>query len=149
MTKKLSLLLGIVIVLAGASVFLTLYPEKISNRNFVDEGQKQPVGMANPASVNCAEKGGTLEIKENGVGQYGLCFFDDNRACEEWALMRGECPLGGMKTTGYDTEEQRYCAWVGGHTTTNEGGVCTFDDGSTCALDKLYKAECKRGEMKN
>lgn len=123
-----------------------------SELNFTLELQPEvaevPVGIANPASTNCLIKGGTLEIKENGAGQYGLCYFEDNKACEEWALMREECPEGGMKITGYDTEEQRYCAWLGGHTTTNEGAVCTFDDDSTCALDKLFNGECKRGEIK-
>ena len=146
MTKKLTSLLIAVIVLAGASVFLTLYPEKISNHKSADNGQEQKIGIANPASVNCENQGGTLVMKENSAGQYGLCYFDVNRACEEWALMRGECPVGGMKTTGYDTEEQRFCAWVGGHTTTNANDVCTFDNGSTCALDKLYNGECKRQE---
>lgn len=110
--------------------------------------QEQNIGLANPSSVNCIEKGGTLVMKENGTKQYGLCYFEDNRACEEWALMRGECPVGGMKTTGYDMEEQRFCAWAGGHTTTNDSDVCTFDDGSTCALDKLYNGECRRGQEK-
>ena len=36
-------------------------------------------------------------------GQYGICFFDDNRQCEEWALLRGDCPVGGLKVTGYIT----------------------------------------------
>lgn len=149
MTKKLVSLLMAVIVLAGISIFLTFYPEKINNyKQTLNNDQEQNLGIANPASVNCIEKGGTLMIKENSAGQYGLCYFEDNRACEEWALMRGECPVGGMKTTGYDTEEQRFCAWVGGHTTTNNGDVCTFDDGSTCALEKLYNGECRRGQEK-
>lgn len=52
----------------------------------------EEVGLANPASVNCIEKGGTLEIKENeDGGQYGLCIFADGHSCEEWALFREEC----------------------------------------------------------
>ena len=52
--------------------------------------------IANPASVNCKNNGGTLSIVKDGKGdEYGLCYFDDNRACEEWAMMRGDCPVGG------------------------------------------------------
>jgi putative hemolysin len=100
-------------------------------------------GLANPASTNCKEKGGTLQIKTNGGGgQYGLCYFEDNYACEEWALFRGECPVGGRRTTGYDTEAQRYCAWLGGQTLAVANAVCTFKDGSTCPDDALYNGTC-------
>ena len=49
--------------------------------------------IANPASQNCLEKGGTLSFEERGDGgQFGVCYFEDNRQCEELALMRGDCP---------------------------------------------------------
>jgi hypothetical protein len=106
--------------------------------------------MANPASVNCADKGGRLVIQKNSSGgEYGLCYFDDNRACEEWAMMRGECPVGGVKTTGYDTDAQKYCAWVGGRTAAVANAVCTFADGSTCLADDLYSGKCARGVGSN
>jgi len=47
-------------------------------------------GMANPASVNCVNVGGTLEIKDSAAGQYGMCTFPNGTSCEEWALFRGE-----------------------------------------------------------
>ena len=58
-------------------------------------------GIANPASVNCINKGGKLSIQK-GVdgGEYGICIFEDNSQCEEWALFRGECTPGGKKVTG-------------------------------------------------
>lgn len=72
-------------------------------------------GLANPASTNCINQGGQLEIKTKADGsQYGVCFFEDNRQCEEWALMRGQCPVGGVKITGYDNDDQVYCAITGG-----------------------------------
>ena len=73
--------------------------------------------LANPASVYCAKKGGknVLFNLQNGA-QDGLCQFEDNMACEEWAMMRGDCPIGGIKTTGYDNTGQMYCAWLGGKT---------------------------------
>ncbi len=52
-------------------------------------------GMANPASVNCVNVGGTLEIKDSAAGQYGMCTFSNGTSCEEWALFRGE----GCKAT--------------------------------------------------
>ncbi len=120
-----------------------------SEVNVAPQTETPVVGMANPASTNCIDKGGNLVIQKNpNGGEYGLCYFEDNRACEEWALFRGDCPYGGMRTTGYDTVEQNFCAWSGGQTTTNEGDNCRFADGSTCALDKLYVGECKKGENK-
>lgn len=58
--------------------------------------KNENVGMANPASVNCAENGGTVEMKtDESGGQYGMCVFPDGKQCEEWAMFRGECPVGG------------------------------------------------------
>lgn len=48
--------------------------------------------IANPASVNCEEKGGTLEIRNDASGgQVGYCKFSNGTECEEWAYFRGEC----------------------------------------------------------
>ncbi len=48
-------------------------------------------GMANPASVNCENIGGTTEIRSNPDGsQYGMCTFPNGTTCEEWALYRNE-----------------------------------------------------------
>jgi len=100
------------------------------------------VGLANPASKNCVAQGGTLKITKRGDGgEYGLCYFEDNRACEEWALMRGSCPIGGRRTTGYDTEAQRYCAWLGGQVFAVENAVCTLPDGRKCLADDLYNGK--------
>ena len=52
------------------------------------------VGMANPASVNCAQRGGKLQIVSTPAGQTGICTFPSGKQCEEWALMRGECTPG-------------------------------------------------------
>ena len=52
-------------------------------------------GMANPASVNCEQKGNRLEIRTAADGsQVGICIFPDGSECEEWAFMRGECGPG-------------------------------------------------------
>lgn len=54
-----------------------------------DKAEATAVGMANPASVNCAQQGGRSEIRTAADGgQYGVCVFNDGRQCEEWALLR-------------------------------------------------------------
>lgn len=106
--------------------------------------------LANPASVYCTQIGGTLTIQKNGAGaEYGLCTFLDNRSCEEWALYRGDCPVGGVKTTGYVTDAERFCGWVGGVTTTAPGAICTFKDGSVCDNDALFTGTCRKGQNKS
>ena len=47
--------------------------------------------IANPASVNCVEKGGKLSIVDKPDGQIGMCTLSDGTVCEEWAYFRGEC----------------------------------------------------------
>jgi putative hemolysin len=94
--------------------------------------------IANPASENCTQQGGTLSIAARGDGgQYGICTFEDSRQCEEWAMFRGDCPVGGLKVTGIVTPAAQYCAIAGGaYTVTgnsgknDEQGTCTFKNGS-------------------
>ncbi len=106
--------------------------------------------IANPASENCVKQGGTLSIQTRGDGgEYGICLFEDNRQCEEWAMLRGECPVGGIKVTGYVTSAAQYCAITGGtYTVTgnsnspNETGTCTFKNGQTCDAAAYYNGTC-------
>ena len=90
----------------------------------------------------------SIQTREDG-GQYGICLFEDNLQCEEWALLRGECPVGGVKVTGYVTPAAVYCAITGGEyaITGNSGaddeqGTCTFKDGSTCDVWDYYEGKC-------
>lgn len=104
---------------------------------------KSQSSLSNPASQNCTEKGGTLSIEKRGDGgEYGLCNFEDNMSCEEWALYRGECPVGGVKTTGFDTIDQMYCAWLGGQTLAVENSKCTLPNGNVCSTIDLYEGKC-------
>ena len=110
----------------------------------------QPAQIANPASQNCIDQGGTLQIEERGDGgQIGVCYFEDNRQCEEWALMNGACPAGGVKVTGYVTPAARYCAITGGtyavtgeSNTEDEQGTCTLPDGGVCDAWDYYNGVC-------
>ncbi len=107
-------------------------------------------GIANPASENCVKQGGTLTIQKRGDGgEYGVCTFEDNRQCEEWALLRGECPVGGLKITGYVTPAAQYCAITGGEytvtgasNTDQEQGTCAFKNGKTCDAWDYYNGKC-------
>lgn len=115
-------------------------------------GTESKADMPNPASVNCTDKGGTLTIEKDGSGgEYGVCHFEDNRQCEEWALMNGECPDGGLKITGYITNAAIYCAITGGEyaITGNSGaddeqGTCTFPNGNSCDVWDYYNSKCEK-----
>jgi len=125
----------------------TIETEFEDNLATSSSGQELPVQIANPASTNCVKVGGSLSIKKRGDGgEYGLCYFEDNRACEEWALMRGDCPVGGRRTTGFDTIDQNYCAWLGGNTFAVENSICIFKDGSECPTIDFYNGKCPSKE---
>jgi len=108
--------------------------------------------MANPASVNCLEKGGRLIIQKRGDGgEYGICVFEDDRRCEEWALFRRECPPGGKKITGLVTPAAQYCVITGGSyivtgaaNTPTEQGSCLLKDGRSCDVWDHYEGKCPR-----
>jgi putative hemolysin len=112
------------------------------------------VGIANPASTNCINKGGTLKIqKGGGGGEYGICVFEDNSQCEEWALFRGECPVGGNKITDYVTSASQFCVITGGSynitgqvNTEKEQGVCTFNNGKSCDVWDYYSGKCSKNK---
>ncbi|MBP9719348.1 MAG: DUF333 domain-containing protein [Candidatus Levybacteria bacterium] len=138
--RKVILLVLTVVLIAGLIPFFQ-GTKTTSSPITTEKYQKQR--LANPASVNCEKEGGTTVIQTNGSGgQYGLCMFEDDMACEEWALFRKECPVGGIKTTGFDTIEQKYCAWIGGQTLAVENATCTMPDGTVCRDDALYNGTC-------
>lgn len=98
--------------------------------------------LANPASVHCHTQGGELSIRERpDGGQYGVCVFEDNRQCEEWALLRGECPDGGLKITGYDDQAQIYCAITGGEVDM-AAKTCKTHQGALCDLTDYFAGRC-------
>lgn len=50
------------------------------------------VGMPNPASVYCIERGGTLDIKERPEGDLTMCVLSDGTRVEEWEFYRRNHP---------------------------------------------------------
>jgi hypothetical protein len=151
--KKTFLILGtslaMAIVLSGcqnsSSSVSTKAPEtktpQISENKTVTG---QTTGLANPASTNCIEKGGKLEMRQNKNGEYGVCLFEDNRQCEEWAFFRGQCPAGGIKITGYDNDAEIYCAITGGEMNGvgTETPMCKRIDGTLCNAQSNLDGEC-------
>jgi putative hemolysin len=113
-------------------------------------GEKQTTRLANPASKNCVAHGGMLSIRKRADGgEYGICVFEDNRQCEEWAMLRGDCPVGGIKITGYITPAAQYCAITGGiykivanGNSDWEQGICSFKNGRTCDVWSYYAGKC-------
>lgn len=138
---KCVLVFCIAVTLAGCASTTT--PQPTSNQ----EPKEQ---ISNPASENCVNQGGTLSIQKRGdSGEYGVCVFQDNRQCEEWAMLRGECPVGGIKVTGYITPPAQYCAITGGeyqvianNGTDQEQGTCTFKNGQTCDAGVYFAGKC-------
>jgi putative hemolysin len=106
--------------------------------------------LANPATTNCANVGGRLSIEKNPAGgEVGICVFEDNHQCEEWALLRGECPVGGRRITGYATQAGRYCAITGGQYTdvtgndsADERGNCVLPGGKVCEAEAYWRGAC-------
>ena len=109
-----------------------------------------PLSRANPASQHCLAQGGSLVVEiDGGGGQFGVCRFDDHRQCEEWALLRGECPAGGIRVTGYVTPAARYCVVRGGRyqvlslgNLPTEQGRCSFGIGKACAAGAFFNGLC-------
>lgn len=108
-------------------------------------------GLANPASTNCIQKGGKLEMRNNKNGEYGVCIFEDNLQCEEWALLRNECPVGGVKITGYNNDAEIYCAITGGQVegVGADNPMCKKNNGTYCYAHANLDGECPNSNNSN
>jgi putative hemolysin len=81
-------------------------------------GPLQPVDPASASpSQYCEALGGKHTVERGSAGEIGVCVFADNRQCEAWALLLGECPRGGIPVSGYATSSERHCAIRGGRMT--------------------------------
>lgn len=103
------------------------------------------LSISNPASVFCSEKWWKLEIQKRGDGwEYGVCYFEDNRQCEEWAMFKWNCPIGGIKVTWYVTPAAKYCGLIGGEYKTTwslvypEQWTCKLPNWKTVDVWHLY-----------
>jgi len=115
------------------------------------------IDIANPAATYCEEQGIKLDIRTAQDGsQYGVCMFEDNTECEEWAYYRDECKPGDMDVAppptatpaGISNPASTYCVEQGGASeirTADDGsqsGVCSFPDGSECEEWAFFRGEC-------
>ncbi len=116
--------------------------------------------LANPASVNCLQKGGKLTtVTASDGSQYGVCTFADGSTCEEWAFLRGECapqsaPAATPGSSQIANPASTYCVQKGGKVEIrtaadgSQSGVCVFSDGSECDEWAFFKGECAPGANK-
>jgi predicted metal-dependent phosphoesterase TrpH len=80
---------------------------------------------------------GCSGVSATDGGEYGICVFEDNRQCEEWALFRGECPAGGRKATGIPVENPQL---VPGKSIGNLHMHTTCSDGKNDYEEMVQKA---------
>jgi len=110
-SKRMFLLLSLVfsgacLLLSGCSFYEIIAPTEAPPAPTEEPGaipteapaETPEANMPNPASVYCEEQGGTVEIRENEAGQYGMCIFPDGGECDEWAFFRGECQKTPLET---------------------------------------------------
>ena len=79
----------LILIVTFAFLIITAIYFKTKNKNIPVVTAPTPTSIptqtaiANPASTNCVDKGGQLKIQNKPDGsQYGLCYFEENRACE-------------------------------------------------------------------
>lgn len=147
-TKVMGLMMVLSLTLVGCT------PPKVDDTKTTDMPKEETTKIANPASENCDAVGGDLKMADvlidgEKFGQYGVCEFDDGRLCEEWALFNGDCPVGGVKVTGYVSEAGKFCAITGGEYAatgqsgeTFEQGTCTGKTGVVCEVWDYYRGVC-------
>lgn len=96
---------------------------------------------SNPASEYCIKVGGELQSQTRGDGgEYDTCSFGNDKSCEEWTLYRRNCPSGGIKTSGFNSPEEIYCALIGGKNAA--GLICNLPNGKNCPAKDLYNGLC-------
>ena len=113
-------------------------------------------GLANPASVYCADNGGSVDIRSDAAGnQTGVCVFADGSECDEWAYFRSECAHGDQAAPTSEPEVANpmaaYCAQQGGSSqivtdgSGNSYPACVLADGTVCQEAAFYNGECGPG----
>jgi ABC-type amino acid transport substrate-binding protein/putative hemolysin len=103
---------------------------------------KQEAPPSDPCEQNCRDQGGQPGTAQRGDGnEYQVCYFEDNRQCEACAMLSGECPVGGVKVTGYPSDAAVYCAITGGQYDYDSNN-CNFSNGESCIAEDYYNGAC-------
>lgn len=123
-----------------------------NNCSFVDPmtiGQPINGCMGSPDGCYCSDNGYTMSptLYEPTGGEYALCIFSDDAACDSWAYFRGECDTSNPNF-------QVYCKDNGGELSKNsvewgevegtlpaEYEVCTTDN-AECTENGYYTTGC-------
>ncbi|MEB4592964.1 DUF333 domain-containing protein [Candidatus Thiothrix sp. Deng01] len=48
---------------------------------------------ASPASLNCIQNNGKLEVRQTPDGEKADCVLPSGKRCDEWEMFRGNCPV--------------------------------------------------------
>jgi putative hemolysin len=98
---------------------------------------------ANQAWSYCQDQGGepALAIRPDRT-EYGLCLFGTDRQCEEWAMLKGKCPVGGIDITQYSHPADVYCVVTGNQIAPSlvpgRSGECVVG-GERCDAEAFYE----------
>lgn len=145
--------LAIILLIAIDAFFIVKYTIDRSQPSYENNKidiQGDSYVLVNRASVYCAEQGGTLLDQSRGDGSdYVLCYFEDGKVCEQWAMLRGDCPVGGIDVSVFNTEAQKFCVLCGGKIADGNDMACSFKDGSVCWSENFYNGTCLKGEFKH
>ena len=143
--RKICLVIGIVF-----GLFSTLSSGAETKK--APESRQAPLppkpSLPSPAAGNCSQQGGVLIQKKRGDGApYEVCIFEDDRQCEIYSLLAGDCKKGGVPITGFNKQEQIYCAVLGGQNS-DKRDLCSFKDGTLCEARELFYGKCQKGEKR-
>lgn len=143
------LLLAGAVQVAGKKQLVSSAQEANTQRRSL-QSLRSRVLMGNPASTNCIDNGGGEQnLYDVDGNQWAVCTFADGSACEEWALLRGECSKG--ETLAFITNcKKSHGVYKGYHidTTKVDGAIqgfyytCQYADGSVCFEDDYYNDKC-------
>lgn len=82
----MKLLTGVVPLLAVLLASCASAPKPLSPST-------QAARAASPASLNCVQNQGRLEIIRTPEGEQGICVLPSGKRCDEWEMFRGNCPV--------------------------------------------------------
>ncbi|SEB13586.1 MAG: DUF333 domain-containing protein [Candidatus Thiothrix putei] len=58
------------------------------------------VRAASPASLNCLQNHGKLDIRQTPEGERADCVLPSGKRCDEWEMFRGNCPTRTVNANG-------------------------------------------------
>ena len=138
--KNLKSVISMFLIITSVAGFAAT--KKTAKRNTTKKNttnKPAAIGMTNPASTYCVQKGGESIIVKGEDGEFGVCKLKDGTAVEEWYYFRQNNPAPTPKTEpviGMPNPASVFCEKHGGKSITvkdkdgNETGKCQFKDGT-------------------